>query len=159
MKHEHSIIASSLRAASLAIVLVSLVALSTIVYSIYTDYNGAIGVVGKNQAAPTVSAKTVVQGMTAKTYLNVTIPNRGLYTIRVVLSCLSNISSGVTCANASVTVPPGGEQTLHFVLTTQDFDQQGAVPAGVKANLSLSLIPFASLNIVVDLSSLVEENG
>jgi hypothetical protein len=156
LKLEQSTVASSFRAVFVTIVFVSLVALLTIAYSVYADY-AALGVVGQNQPISNISTKVTATGTTTTVYLNVTIPNRGFYDLRVELSCLSNTSSAVICTDANVTIPPGGEQTLHFIFTVLNQGQQGFVPAGVKGNLSLSLIPFASLNIIVDLSSLAGE--
>jgi hypothetical protein len=157
LKREESTVSSSLRAVSLVILLVSVVAFSTIVYSAYVDYNGVVGAVGTSQATPAVSVKTVVEGTTTSVYLNITLPNDGLYDIRIGLSCLTNTSSDVTCSDASVVIPPGEEQTLRFTMTAEN--QQGVLPSGVKGNLSLSLVPFASLNLVVNLSSLAGENA
>ena len=159
MKLEQSTVACSFRAVFVAIVLVSLVTFLTIAYSVYADYNGALAIVGQNLAIANVSAEATAEGTATTVHLTLTIPNRGFYDLRVGLSCLSNTSSEVTCTGASVTVPPGGEQTLQLVFTVLNQSQQGFVPAGVKGNLSLSLIPFASLNIVVDLSSLAGEKG
>lgn len=159
MNREKSTVRSSFGAVSLAITVVSLVAFSTMAYSVYADYNGAIGIVGQQPANPGITYKTVYQGASVTVYLNVTIPNKGLYVLRVGLSCLSTSGSGVACTDASVTVPPGSEQTLHFAMTVSNPQTQGSFPAGVRGNLSLSLVPFASFNMVLDLSSLVGRGG
>ena len=128
-------------------------------YSVYADYNGAIGVVGQQSATPGISYRTVSQGTSITVYLNITIPNKGLYVLWVGLSCDSSGGSGVTCMNANVTVPPGSERTLHFEMTVSNPPTQGSFPTGVEGSLSLSLVPFASINIVLDLGSLIQHGG
>ena len=156
MKREPSTAARSLRAASLAISLVALVAFSTMVYSVYADYTGAISIFSGSSGSTGISATAVRSGNTTTVYLNVTISNKGLYVLGVSLSCEPSAGSvSVTCADGSVTIHPGGEDTLHFVLTLTNQDGISLSGIPIKGSLSLSLQPFASLDIGVDLSSLL----
>lgn len=160
MKREPSTVAPSLRAVSLAVTLVSIVAFSTMAYSAYADYSGVLGVLGQSSGSPAIATRTVVQGTSATVYLNVTIPNDGLYPLGVGLSCISpGGSNQVSCSSASVTVPPGGQETLRFAMTVQNVNASSSSGIQAKGNLSLSLVPFASLNIVVDLGSLAAQGG
>lgn len=149
MSQEQSTTARSLRAVSLAITLVTLVAFSTVLYSIYAEYGAAVSVLGDGGPGSGISAKTVIDGTGATLYVNATIPNRGLYPVKVELSC-DTLTDG-SCMPASVVVPPGGQETLRFGLGVSSED---GVPTA-KGNLTLSLVPFASLEIPLNLGSMV----
>jgi hypothetical protein len=148
LKREPSTAARSLRAASLVITVVSLVAFSTIAYSFYEDVTGVVGALGSGSQTPSITSSTVVQGTSATIYVNATIPNRGLYPLAVGLTCLpSNGSVTVTCADATVTVPPGQEQTLHFAMNLQNLNPSGPNNISVAANVTLAIEPFVTFVI------------
>ena len=130
-----------------------MVAFSTLLYSVYEDYNGALGAVTPSSRA--VASKVTVSGASATLQLNVTVPNAGLYPIGVSLYCARSLPAGTSCTGASVTVPPGGNRTLVVSLTAPLDGGSAPDLTGVKGNLTISLIPFASMTIGMDLGSLV----
>ena len=157
MKREPSTVARSLRAVSLVITLVSLVAVASIAYSGFADISGVLGVVGQNPGSSGVATKTVTQGTSTTVYLNVTVPNDGLYPLTIGLSCQpSGGITQVTCITAGVTIPPGGQQILHFAVTVPS---SAAPNIHANATLAVALEPFASFSIVIDLGRLVSRGA
>ncbi len=154
MTSEHHTATRSLRAVSLAITLVSLVAFSSIAYSAYADYNATVGALKPGSQGSAIAVRTVTAGDTVTLYVNVTVPNRGLYTIGVGLSCVPGGALKVACSNAEVSIPPGATQVLQFMAVASNVSSPQQL-APLKGNLSLSLSSFASLSIVVDLGSMV----
>lgn len=153
MKREPSSVTRSLRAASVVITVVSLVAFSTIAYSLYSDVNAVIGTLGSGPSEG-VATSTVLKGTNATIYINATVPNAGLYPLSVGLSCLpSNGSIKVSCSNSSVTVAPGGQQTLRFTILLQNLSLTSPNNFSVEGNLSLSLIPFGSASLKVPIGT------
>jgi len=160
LKREPSTAARSLRAASLAITVVSLVAFSTIAYSFYADYEALSGGQRPGGPPPNQSVRTVVNNTSATTYVNITVTNNGLYPLTVGLSCLSsNGSVVVKCSNSSITVPPGSKQILHFVMNLQNLSQAPPGNFTVMGDISLSLPPFVSVNIIRPIASSSEQGG
>ncbi len=156
MKQETSPVGSSLRAATLAITLVSIVTFSTVLYSAYAEVQGVMGVLGQNSGNGVISTRTTTQNESATLYVNATLPNRGLYPLRVALSCSPAQSTNVTCQPGVVTIAPGSTGTLRFSLTSPNLSRIGAA---VPANFSVELEPFASISVSVDLSSLANRTG
>ena len=160
MKREPSTVARSLRAASLAITVVALVAFSTLAYSVYADVNGVAGTLGSGASSPNVSVRTVVNGTSETEYINATIPNRGLYPLVVGLSCLPSTGSvRVTCSDARITIPPGGAQTMHFTMVFQNLSFTSVNTISVKGNVSLALVPFASVSMIAPFFSAAGQEG
>jgi hypothetical protein len=154
LKHEPSTVARSLKAISIVITLISIAAFSTIAYSAYADFAGVFRIMGQGGASPNMSNSAVVQGNSIVVHLNVTIPNDGMYPLTVGLSCLpSNGTVLVTCPAASVTIPPGGEGTLHFTMNIQSPSLADLSGLHTEGNLSLSIEPFASISVIIGLGS------
>jgi len=160
LKREPSPVVRSLRAASLAITVVAIVAFSTMAYSVYMDVNGVVGALGSGRSPTNFSVRTVINGSSETEYFNATIPNRGLYPLVVGLSCLPSTGSvNVTCSKASVVIPPGGEQTMHFTMVFQNLSFTSVNTISVKGNVSLSLVPFASVSMIAPFFAAPEQGG
>ncbi len=159
MKHEPSILASSLRTVTLVIILVVLVTLSTVGYSAYADVSNVVNTVGGGSQTSTITAKTVVQDSTATVYLNVTLANKGLYPIALSLTCLPPGGNGITCTSPSITVLPRQSQTLHFVMTVENYTRFVAEGMHVDGQVVVTLEPFASITVAVNLGTLVARGG
>ncbi|MGD0396955.1 MAG: hypothetical protein ABSB26_08655 [Nitrososphaerales archaeon] len=155
MKHEPSILVSSLRAVALVITLVSIVTLTTVGYSAYADVSNVINTVGGGSPATTITSETVVQGSAATVYLNVTLANRGLYPVSLSLTCLPPGGSGIACTSPSIIFLPGQSQTLQFVMTVENYSQFVAGKMRVDGQVIVTLEPFASITVAVDLGTLV----
>ena len=158
MKSEPSIAARSLRATGLAITLVSLATFSTVVYSAYSD---AQAVFAALHAGSAVSASESVQGSTALIHLNVSIQNKGLYPITLAMSCSPGRESGITCNSPNVTVSPGRDQTLRFLITVANYTRFQGNSGGLHLNgtVAVALVPFASIVSKVDFGSFLSQGG
>ncbi len=155
MKREPSILASSLRAVALIITLVSIVTLSTVGYSAYADVSSVTSTLGGGLPTTSITAETVVNGSAAIVYLNVTLANKGLYPISLSLTCLPTNGSGITCTSPSIMFLPGQSQTLHFVMTVENYSRFIARNMRVDGQVVVTLEPFASITVAVDLGTLV----
>ncbi len=159
MKREPSILAHSLRVVALVIVLVSLVTFATVGYSVYADVSSLTNTLGGGSPTSAIAAKTVIQGSAAVVYLNVTLANTGLYPIILSLVCLPQAGNGVACTSPSITVLPGQSQTLHFMMTVENYSRSAAGGLHVDGRVGVALEPFASVNLTVDIGSLVARGG
>jgi hypothetical protein len=159
LKREPSILARSLRAVGLVITLVALVTFSTVEYTAYAEVSNVINTVGGGPPTSAISAKTVVQGSAATVYLNVTLANKGLYPITLSLACLPPSGSGIACTSPSISVLPGQSQTLHFVMTVENYLQSAAGGLHVDGQVKVTLGPFASIAVTVDLGTLAAHGG
>jgi hypothetical protein len=159
LKREPSPAARSLRAVSLVLTVVGLVAASTLLYSGYQDLTGVLSGLSQGPGGH-VSATTVVQGPTTMILLNVTVPNHGLYPLVVGLTCVSsNGTIVVSCNNASVSIPPGSSETIHLVMTLENTNQTQVQSFRVQGNLSLTLRPFASFSVLFPFVSTSQGGG
>ena len=158
MKPEPSTAARSMRAVSLAILLVTGVTFFALVYSAYQDY-GSLTSVSTNGPS-TSSSKTVVNGNNAQFFLNVTVSNKGLLPFRADLSCPPG-QPHVTCTPTSVNLDPGKNGTLHFVIAVSNYTQVLTSPGGLHMNgtIRFELVPFASLSLNLDFGSFVSRGG
>ena len=159
MKREPSILAGSLRAVALVITLVVLVSFVTIGYTVYADVSNVVNAVGGGAPTSLIAAKAVAQGSATVFYLNVTLANKGLYPVGLSLSCLPPEESGITCTSPSITVPPGQSQTLQFTMTVQNYSQIAAGGLHVEGQMVVSLEPFVSIAVAVDLGNLTMRGG
>ena len=159
MKREPSLIAHSFRALALVIMLVSLVAFSTVAYTAYADVSNVLDTVGNNTHTAAISSRTVVEGSGATVYLNVTLSNKGLYPIELSMACLPASGSGIACTSPSVTILPGQSQTLHLVMTIASYSQVLGGGLHVNGRVEAILEPFASINMTFDLGGLVAVGG
>ena len=160
MNREPSIAASALRAASLAITLVSIVSVSTIAYSAIADYDGVVGVFSHPAGSGPIEVRVVRQGEGATAYVNVTVPNRGLYPLRLTFLCLPPPGQGVTCTSADILISPRESGTFGFSVSVANVSMlQSGSNLRVGGNLSMGLEPFASITVRVDLTSALTQAG
>jgi len=144
---------------ALVITMVALVTFSTVGYTAYADVSNVISTVGGGSPTPAISAKTVVQGLEATVYLNVTLANKGLYPITLSLACLPPSGSGITCTSPSIRVLPDQSQTLQFMMTVENYSQSAAGGLHVDGQVGVTLEPFASIAVAVDLGTLAAHGG
>lgn len=135
--------------------LVSLITFSTVGYSAYADVSNVLNTVGGSSSTSAITTKAVVQGSTEVVYLNVTLANGGLYPVDLSLACLPSDGNGIACTSPSASVLPGQSQTLHFVMTIDNYTQALAGAPRIDGQLEVTLVPFASINLTVDLGSLI----
>lgn len=152
MNREPSTVARSLRAVSLLITLIAVLALVTITYSAYQDTaaNFAGASQGKGQTFHVGSP--VVSGDTATTEVNMTIRNGGLYPLGITAACNLGNQTNVTCSNLGGSVSPGQTKTFHYYITTHNLMQSGGSIRLPQLNVTLTLTPFASLGFTVNLA-------
>ncbi len=148
---ERSTAARSLRAVALVITLVSVVSFSALGYSAYSVASGLLG--SLQQGSSSVTVKEVQNGSSATLYVNATVLNSGLFPLRLSASC-NPAQSGITCSPASVTVSPGGSGQLRFQVRVDNTSslQGGAVGLHVNSTIGAEIVPWASLNVTLDLS-------
>jgi hypothetical protein len=90
--------------------------------------------------------------------INVTVPNSGLYSLNVTLTC-DNSNPNVTCQGGHVSVPPGGQQVLRFQMTIANLQQYASADRRINGTVAMALEPFVSITIGTDLSGLVNIQG
>ena len=147
----------ALRGVTIAIALIVVVVIGTVAYSAYQDYTAVRSELtgGSNQA----QGRGVLNGNTYTVSINITVPNSGLYTLDVSISC-DTVNPNISCSPAHVSVPGGQEQVLRFKMTV--FDVKGYLASGdrtINGTVAIGLEPFANLNIGVDLSGYVQTGG
>jgi len=147
----------ALRVASIGISIAVILVLASIGYSVYVDYQG---VASELHSAPSnLASGTVTQvGSSGVVSLNITIPNKGLYTLDVSIAC-GGVDSNVVCQQASVSVPPGQSDMLRFKMTIVNYTQFLNSDSKVGGNVSIRLEPMASLSIGVNLGSLIRQGS
>lgn len=144
---------------AVAIALVSFVTFSTVGYTVYADVSNVLDTVGGGTPTSAITARTVAQGSAATVYLNVTLANKGLYPIILSLTCLPTKESGIICTSPSITVLPGQSQTLHFVMTAENYTQSAARGLHVDGQVEVTVEPFGSIAVAVDLGALIAQGG
>jgi hypothetical protein len=141
---------------SIAITLIVLLVLGTVAYSAYEDYNAV-----KTEltgASPKATGRAVMQGSSEIVSINITVPNRGLYTLNVSVSCAQQ--SNVVCSPAQVSVPAGQEGMLRFQMTVVDLAQfVSSNNHRIDGTVAIKMVPLASLALGVDLGSFVQKGG
>ncbi len=155
MKREPSTAARALRAVSLVITLVSVVTVGTMAYSAYVDVNGFISNISSSSGQG-LTNHVVVTGNTATLDLNYSVQNSGLYPLSIALSCQPNPSVPVSCSGVSVSIPAGSTQDVSLALTVSDLTKLQAMtssgsPLHLNATADISLQPFATLSLQIDL--------
>jgi len=147
----------ALRAVTATITIIVLVVVGTIAYSTYQDYSVIRSELPGTPNQPT--GRIIQQGNTATVYINITIPNRGLYTLNVTVTC-DRSNPNVVCAKAQVSVPAGGEQVLRVKMTVLNLQQYLASSnRRINGTVTAALEPFVSMTVVTDLSGLVKIGG
>jgi hypothetical protein len=146
-----------LGAVTIAITLLVFLVIASVVYSAYADYNA---VSGELRGGPGASVKRTIQGSSELVSLNVTVPNRGLYTLSVTISCNNPVpSSNTFCQPSTVTVKPGEQQVLELTIKIQSVAAYRASNGFINGTVNIQMEPFASLSIGVNFGSLVGNGG
>ena len=154
MNREPSIAVSAFRAASMAITLVSIVAVSTIAYSAFEDFDGVVRVFSHPPGSGTIQVRVVQQGAGATAYVNVSVANGGLYPLHLSFLCLPPPGQGVSCTSSDVNIVPRSSGTFGFVVTVANVSMlQPGSGLRVGGSMGMALEPFASMTISVDFSS------
>lgn len=147
----------ALRAVTIAITVIVLLVVGSIAYSAYEDYNAIRPYLGGgSQAAP---GTITPQGSSAIVSFNFTIPNGGLYTLNVTVTC-HPLNSDVVCAPSSVNIPPGQNGVLRFKMTVVNV--QGFVSSSdrsIPGTVAISLGPFVSLSVGTDFGGFISTGG
>ena len=100
-----------------------------------------------------------MQGSSEIVSINVTVPNRGLYTLKVTVTC-DTTNSDVVCDPSSLSVPAGQQGVLRFkmtVLNAQEFASSGDIT--INGTVTISLEPFVTLSIGVNLGGFIDAGG
>jgi hypothetical protein len=146
----------ALRGVTAAITLIVLIVVATVAYSAYEDYSGIrSGVASGNSLIAGSAVYNETSGAEIISF-NVTVPNRGLYSVNVTIDCSSS-NSAVACQRASASIPPGQSQMLRFVMTVSDVQQfLASSDHQINGTVDLGLEPFASLSVGVNFTSFVQ---
>lgn len=147
----------ALRSVTLVIALAVVLVIGTLAYSAYEDYSAIRPELagGSNQ----VVGRGVTSGNTYTVSIDIPIPNRGLYTLNVTVACVA-ADPNVVCAPAKAVVPAGQTGNLSFrmtVLNMQEYTSSG--DRRINGTIDISLEPFATVAIGVDLSGYVKGGG
>jgi hypothetical protein len=145
-----------LRVISIAITIVVMLLIGSVVYSAYEDYSGVTRDFGSSGSGQVTA---VQQGTAELVSLNVTIPNKGLFTLNVTVTCTDQ-NPNIACDRATVSVPPGGQDVLRFHMTIKDVAAyQASADHRINGTVTVELVPYTSLSVGVDLASLVNQGG
>jgi hypothetical protein len=147
----------ALRGVSIAVSLAVVLVVVSVVYSAYMEYNVALNEFRGGQG---VTSTTSTQGFSEVATVNVTIPNRGLFSLNVTVSCpAAQQGSNAYCESGSVTVPPGLQQVLTFHIVVNDVNAFLGGTREINATVSINMQPFASVSFVVNLANYVRPGG
>ncbi len=148
----------ALRGVTIAIAIMVLLVVGTVVYSAYEDYSAVRPEFSPGSSQ--VQATATPYGSAGETVsVTVTVPNGGLYTLDVTLTC-DNPSPNISCTEGHVSVPPGQQQVLRFTLTVLNLQQYlSSSDRRINGTVAMALEPFVSLSIATDLSGLVPAGG
>jgi len=144
-----------IRAVTVTITVLVVLVIVTFSYSGYVDYKS----VTADLSGPTRPAAVAkVQGQAEAVSLNVTIPNPGLYALKVSVSCSQPTASwGLSCSQAIVAVPAREKRVLQFSMTVSDLTAfESSLNQHISGTLGISLMPFAALTFGIDLGSLAQ---
>lgn len=147
----------ALRGGTIVILLIVVIVVGTVLYSAYEDYT-AVSPEFKPGSSQIQAVETPYGSGGATVSLSVTVPNGGLYTLNVTLTCDSS-NPNVVCQAGHVSVPPGGRQVLHFDMTIANLQQYAAGDRRINGTVAMGLEPFVSITIGTDLSGLVNVQG
>ena len=143
---------------SLAVAIIVLLVVGTVGYSLYSDYNGIVG--NLHQGGQGIQAGQTTVGSAERVTLNVTIPNKGMYTLSVAVACDPGQKFEIVCDPGSVSIAPGQQQVLRFAMTIGQFAQyQDSSDRRINGTLTVGLAPFLSFTVHVDLASLAGQGG
>jgi hypothetical protein len=145
-----------IRGVSIAITLTLILVLGTVFYSAYQDYNAVRSEL--SGPSPQATGKAVMQGSSEIVSINITVPNRGLYTLNVTVSCTHQ--SNIVCSPSGVSVPAGEQGILRFRMTVVDIAQYASSSNHrIDGTVAIQMVPFASLGVGVDLGGFVHQGG
>ena len=145
-----------IRGVSIAITLTLILVLGTVAYSAYQDWNAVKSEL--SGPSPQATGKAVMQGPSEVVSINITVPNRGLYTLNVTVSCTPQ--PNIVCSPAQVSVPAGEQGILRFKMTVVDIAQYtSSSNHRIDGTVAIQLVPFASLGVGVDLGGFVHQGG
>jgi len=147
----------AIRAVSVAFALVLVIVIGSVGYSAYEDYTAVRAELsgGSQQAV----GSAVIQGQGETVSLNITVPNRGLYTLNVTVVCGPQ-TEAITCQPSQVVVPPGEQGVLRFRMTVADLSQFEAAPDHrINGTVIISMDPFASVSIGTNFGGFVSSGG
>jgi len=145
----------AIRGFSIALAVIIVLAFGTVFYSAYVDYRG----ISDDVSNPAYhSVVRTMDGDSESVAVNLTVPNHGLYTLQVSVSCPEpNVEAGVSCEQSSVTVPAGQTRTLEFRITVADLSKfENSLSQQINGSVSIEIMPFASVSLSYDLGGLVE---
>lgn len=146
----------ALQAISIALTVVVILVVASIGYTGYVDYRGVANELSSGNTS-LVAGRITSQGQAGVLSLNITIPNSGLYTLDVSVTCDPH-DANVTCTKANVSVPAGGQDVLRFRMTINNLAQyEAAANKKINGTVAIQLEPFASVSIGVDLGSLIRQ--
>jgi hypothetical protein len=144
----------ALRGVTIAIVLVVIIVVGTVGYSAYEDVTGIRSEIGAGPQQ--ASGRAVLVGSSEVISINVTVPNNGLYTLNITITCDPQ-NANVVCEPSHVSVPSGGQQVLRFKMTVVNLQQfEASSNHRINGTVDISLQPFASLSVGVDLGGYVQ---
>ena len=146
-----------MRAVTVAVALVVIIVVASVGYSAYEDYTAVRAELsgGSQQAV----GRAVLQGQTETVSINITVPNSGLYSLNVTMTC-SYPNSNVVCQRTTVNVPPGQQEVLHFRLVVANLAQfTSLTDHRINGTVDISMPPFVSLSIGTDFSGFVSTGG
>ena len=133
---------SSLRAVSLAILVVALVSIFAVAYSGYSEF-GTLSRIAKGGG---VTETTLTNGSAATEYFDANVSNGGLLPLSISFEC-GPTQAGITCDPGSVTVEPGQQGALQFSLIFSNYSvyQQDPAALEAKGNFTFELAPFGTM--------------
>lgn len=146
----------ALRAVTITITLIVLLALGAVAYSAYEDYSAVRTELGPGSGGS--SGRVTMQGSSEVVSINVTIPNRGLLPLNVTVSCDTG-DPNIECQTARVDIPPGQDGVLSFKMTVVNLAQFTSSNRHINGTVAMSLEPFASLKVGVNLGGFVNTGG
>ena len=94
--------------------------IGSVLYSAYEDYSAVRPELEGGSSQPI--GGVTQNGNTATVSINFTIPNTGVYTLNVTLTC-SDPNPNVVCAAGHVSVQPGERQVQRFKMTIVNVQQ------------------------------------
>ena len=147
----------ALRGVTATIAVIVILVMGTVFYSAYEDYTGVRPYLGGG--ALQSPGRITILGSSEIVSINVTVPNRGLYTLNVTVTCKAP-SSSVVCDPSNLSVPAGQQGVLRFkmtVLNTQEFASSS--DSTINGTVTISLEPFATLSIGVNLGGFINAGG
>ena len=135
----------ALRVVTIAITAVVIIVVGTLAYSVYEDYTVIRSELAGGSNQPIGTITPVGSGATVS--INITVTNKGLYSLNVTLTCEYS-SSNVVCQRASISVPPGQSDVLRFRMTVKDLAQfHSSGNTEVNGTVLISMIPFVELKV------------